>query len=54
MYLIITNSIDNNLISKIDIQICDEILVKSIYSTKEKRNIRQSDLIDTINQVVEV
>ena len=54
VYSVMTNDIRNNPISRRDIQICDEMLGKSVYATKGKKNMRQSNPIDDNNQVVEV
>ena len=54
VYSVMTNGIRNNPISKRDIEICNEMLGRSIYAAKEKRTMRQSNPMNASHQLVEV
>ena len=54
MHSSLTNGIKNNLITKRDILICNDILGLSIYVTKGKTTQKQSDAVDVKLQTVEL
>ena len=54
IYSVMTNDIRDNPTSKKDNKMCDKMLGRSVYEAKSKRTMRQSNLINTSYEVVEV